>query len=177
MHVGILCEHSDPRRGGAERTGSRAEGGHRPSARTGPHAVVARPAALRPWHYARAFLPELRKADVILSTVPVPGCDFYQPHTGILGASVPAHLDPLPAPLRFARRWNPYRVAHFAALRAFEARAVAPPARASPSRLGRGRSGASIRAQRSSAGRASISSGSGKWTKPRQQRLRGDASG
>lgn len=138
MHVGILCEHSDPLRGGAERylealTRRLRERGHQVTvcARTGPHArkVASFPPALRPWYYARALLPELRRADVVLSTVPVPGCDFYQPHTGILGASVPAHLDPLPAPLRFVRRWNPYRVAHFAALRAFEARTVAPPTR------------------------------------------------
>jgi UDP-glucose:(heptosyl)LPS alpha-1,3-glucosyltransferase len=138
MHVGILCEHSDPRRGGAERYLEKLalrlrERGHEVTvrARTGPHArrVASFPPALRPWHYARALLPELRKADVVLSTVPVPGSDFYQPHTGILGASVPAHLDPLPAPLRLVRRWNPYRVAHFAVLRAFEARAVRPPAR------------------------------------------------
>lgn len=138
MHVGILCEHSDPSRGGAERyldalARRLGERGHEVTvcARTGPHArkVASFPPALRPWYYGRAFLPGLRKADVVLSTVPVPGCDFYQPHTGILGASVPAHLDPLPRGLRFLRRWNPYRVAHFAALRAFEARAVAPPAR------------------------------------------------
>jgi UDP-glucose:(heptosyl)LPS alpha-1,3-glucosyltransferase len=138
MHVGILCEHSDPRRGGAERylekLARRLEArGHEVSvrARTGPHAerVASFPAALRPRYYARAFLPALRRAGVVLSTVPVPGCDFYQPHTGILGASVPAHLDPLPAPLRFARRWNPVRVAHFAVLRAYEARTVRPPAR------------------------------------------------
>ncbi len=138
MHVGILCEHSDPLRGGAERylekLARRLEArGHEVTirARTGPHArkVASFPAALRPRYYARAFLPELRKADVVLSTVPVPGCDFYQPHTGILGASVPAHLDPLPAPLRVLRRYNPTRVAHFAVLRAFEARAVRPPAR------------------------------------------------
>lgn len=138
MHVGILCEHSDPLRGGAERyldalDRRLRERGHRVTvcARTGPHArkVASFPAALRPWHYARTFLPELRRADVVLSTVPVPGCDFYQPHTGILGASVPAHLDPLPSGLRQLRRCNPYRVAHFATLRAFEAGAVAPPAR------------------------------------------------
>ncbi|MFI5402879.1 MAG: glycosyltransferase family 4 protein [Planctomycetota bacterium] len=138
MQVGILCEHSDPARGGAERyldalERRLRERGHQVTvcARTGPHArkVKSFPAALRPWYYARAFLPELRKADVILSTVPVPGCGFYQPHTGILGASVPAHLDPLPAGLRHLRRYNPQRVAHFAVLRAFEARAVAPPAR------------------------------------------------
>ncbi|HEX5138829.1 MAG TPA: glycosyltransferase family 4 protein, partial [Planctomycetota bacterium] len=138
MHVGILCEHSDPARGGAERYLGRLarrleERGHEVTvrARTGPHAkrVASFPAALRPWYYARAFLPELRRADVILSTAPVPGCDFYQPHAGILGASVPSHLDPLPAPFRLIRRWNPTRVAHFALLRAFEARAVRPPAR------------------------------------------------
>jgi UDP-glucose:(heptosyl)LPS alpha-1,3-glucosyltransferase len=140
MHVGILCEHSDPLRGGAERylealARRLREHGHQVTvrARTGPHArkVASFPPALRPWHYARTLLPELRAAGakVVLSTVPVKGCDFYQPHTGILGASVPAHLDPLPGPLRFVRRYNPYRVAHFAALRAFEARAVAPPAR------------------------------------------------
>lgn len=139
MHVGILCEHSDPLRGGAERylgkLARRLEArGHEVTvrARTGPHArkVASFPAALRPRYYARAFLPELRgRGGVVLATVPVPGCDFYQPHTGILGASVPAHLDPLPAPLRVLRRCNPTRVAHFAVLRAFEARAVRPPAR------------------------------------------------
>ncbi len=138
MHVGILCEHSDPLRGGAERylealARRLRERGHEVTvrARTGPHArdVASFPAALRPWHYARTLLPELRKADVVLSTAPVPGCDFYQPHTGILGASVPAHLDPLPPPLRFVRRWNPHRFAHFAVLKTFEARAVKPPAR------------------------------------------------
>jgi glycosyltransferase involved in cell wall biosynthesis len=138
MHVGILCEHSDPRRGGAERYLEAlhrrlVSRGHQVTvcARTGPHArpVASLPASLRPWHYARTFLPELRRADVVLSTVPVPGCDFYQPHTGILGASIPAHLDPLPPGLRHLRRWNPFRVAHFAVLRAFEARAVAPPTR------------------------------------------------
>jgi len=138
MHVGILCEHSDPLRGGAERyldalARRLRERGHEVTvcARTGPHArsVASFPAALRPWYYARTLLPDLRRADLVLSTVPVPGCDFYQPHTGILGASIPAHLDPLPSGLRQLRRWNPFRVAHFAALRAFEARAVKPPTR------------------------------------------------
>jgi UDP-glucose:(heptosyl)LPS alpha-1,3-glucosyltransferase len=138
MHVGILCEHSDPSRGGAERyldalARRLRERGHdvTVAARTGPHArgVASFPPALRPWHYERTLLPELKKAGVVLSTVPVPGCDFYQPHTGILAASVPAHLDPLPQPLRFVRRYNPYRLAHFAVLRAFEARAARPPAR------------------------------------------------
>jgi UDP-glucose:(heptosyl)LPS alpha-1,3-glucosyltransferase len=139
MHVGLICEHSDPARGGAERylealARRLAERGHRVSvrARTGPHArpVRALP-ALRPLAYARAFLPELRAegAQVILATTPVPGCDFYQPHNGILKACVPAHLDPLPWGLRHVRRCNPYRALHFAALRALEARSVEPPAR------------------------------------------------
>jgi len=138
MHVGILCEHSDPARGGAERYLDKLarrleERGHEVTvrARTGPHAkrVASFPGALRPWYYARTFLPDLHRKGVVLSTAPVPGCDFYQPHVGILGASIPAHLDPLPAPMRLLRRWNPTRVAHFAVLRAFEARAVRPPAR------------------------------------------------
>jgi len=138
MHVGILCEHSDPARGGAEQYLEKLERrllerGHEVTvcARTGPRArrVASFPPALRPLYYARTFLPALKSADVTLSTVPVPGCDFYQPHTGILGASIPAHLDPFPAGIRHIRRWNPYRVLHFAVLRAFEASAVAPPAK------------------------------------------------
>ena len=89
------------------------------------------PAALRPAAYAREFLPHLRAtgAEVVLATVPVPGCEFYQPHNGILAAAIPAHLDPLPWGVRHLRRANPWRVAHFKVLRSYEARALSPPAR------------------------------------------------
>ena len=139
MHVGLIAEHSDPARGGAERYVAalverlRAHG-HEATlfSRTGPQAqpVASFPPALRPRHYASAFLPRLRElgAVVVLATAPVPGCDFFQPHNGILGASIPPHLDPLPWGLRHLRRINPFRVAHFAVLSSLEARAVAPPA-------------------------------------------------
>jgi len=140
MHVGIICDHSDPRRGGCERYLAaltlrlRAHGhGVTVCARTGPYArpVHIYPAAFRPAYYQRSFLPTLHEAgaDRVLTTVPVPGCDFYQPHHGILAASIPAHLDPLPWGVRHVRRWNPWRVAHFGVLRTFEARAAAPPTR------------------------------------------------
>ena len=62
------------------------------NARTGPQAqpVASFPPALRPRHYASAFLPRLRDlgAGVVLATAPVPGCDFFQPHNGILAASI-----------------------------------------------------------------------------------------
>jgi len=140
MHLGILLEHSDPARGGAESfardLGERLRAhGHRATlaSRTGAHArpVASWPPALRPWFYARAFVPELRAegAERILSLPPVPGCDFFMPRNGILAASMPPRLEPLPPALRLLRRLNPARAAHFALLEGFEARAVAPPAR------------------------------------------------
>ncbi len=133
MHIGIICEHSDPERGGAERylldlRRRLGEHGHCVSvrARTGPDAapVAAWPAWRRPPAYARTFLPALRDAGAerILATVPVPGCDFYQPHHGAYGVSIPAHLDPLLWGWRHVRRYNPTRQFHFARLRAFERR-------------------------------------------------------
>jgi len=138
MHVGILCEHSAPDRGGAERyLAALAERlrvhGHvvTIAARTGPCARNVRswPRALRPRHYARTLLPFLRDAGAarILTTSPVPGCDFYQPHHGIFAAAMPPRLEPLPAALRVVRGLNPTRRLHFAVLSAFEARAVARP--------------------------------------------------
>jgi len=140
MHIGFLSEHSDPARGGGEgflhALGARLVAkGHRVShcARTGPHAVAVRsfPAATRPRRYAEHLLPRLRDAgaEVVLTTSPVRGCDFYQPHNGILAASIPPHLDPLPWGLRHLRRANPVRLLHFARLRRCEAEAVAPPTR------------------------------------------------
>ena len=142
MHVGIICEHSLERGGESRRGGESGRGGaerylgaliarlqargHKVTicARTGPHArpVRAFPAALRPRRYAREFLPYLRDAGAerVLATVPVPGIDFYQPHTGVFAEAIPPHLEPLPAPLRFVRRYNPTRVAHFAMMRHFE---------------------------------------------------------
>ena len=140
MHVGVICEHSDPGRGGAERylralaARFRARG-HRVTvcARTGPEARPVRgwPPALRPGYYAREFLPFLRDegAERVLATVPVPGCDFYQPHNGLLSVCIPAHLDPVPAPWRHLRRANPVRGIHFAVLRGFEDRCYRPPAK------------------------------------------------
>ncbi len=136
----MILEHSDPRRGGAEAYAHalverlRAHG-HDVSlrSRTGPWAqpVRSRPAALRPLFYSRTFLPDLRDAgaEVVLTLPPVHGCDFYQPHSGILDAAIPPHLDPVPEPWRFLRRINPVRRLHFAFLRVAEADAVAGPSR------------------------------------------------
>ncbi|MDH3591352.1 MAG: glycosyltransferase family 4 protein, partial [Planctomycetota bacterium] len=135
MHVGIVCDHSDPSRGGAERYLARLRArlelhGHTVTtcARRGPHAVPTRasPPAFRPSYYARAFLPRLRDAgaEVILATVPVPGCDVYQPHHGIYAAAIPAHLDPVAWGWRHLRRVNPYRAWHFSRLRLYEARVI-----------------------------------------------------
>ncbi len=140
MHIGFLSEHSDPARGGGEGflhalEARLAAHGHRVShcARTGPRAVPVRsfPAATRPRRYADLLLPRLREAgaEVVLTTSPVRGCDFYQPHNGILAASIPPHLDPLPWGLRHLRRANPARLLHFARLRRCEGDAVAPPTR------------------------------------------------
>ncbi len=135
MHVGILCEHSDPARGGAERYLDALRQrllvhGHAVSvrSRTGPHATPTRksPAARRPAYYARSLLPRLRDegADVVLATTPVPGCDVYQPHHGIYAASIPAHLDPVVWGWRHLRRVNPHRVWHFRTLKKFEAQVI-----------------------------------------------------
>jgi UDP-glucose:(heptosyl)LPS alpha-1,3-glucosyltransferase len=140
MHIGILLEHSDPGRGGAEAFArDLAERlvlhGHRATlvSRTGPFArpVASWPAALRPWRYARSFLPELRAqgAERILALAPVPGCEFFMPRNGIVAASIPFRLEPFPPLPRAIRRWNPARLLHFAALSWFERAAVAPPAR------------------------------------------------
>ncbi|MGH7162282.1 MAG: glycosyltransferase, partial [Planctomycetota bacterium] len=105
MHVGLILEHSDPSKGGAEAYASalvrrlRAEG-HQVSvaSRTGPASrpLPACPASLRPWQYARKLLPALRRegAEVVLSFPPVPGSDFYQPHAGILRRAIRARLEP-----------------------------------------------------------------------------------
>jgi len=137
MKVGLLCEHSDPQRGGAESyLAALAERirvhGHEVvvCARTGP---AARPLASDPGGsaridaYAEDFLPWLRGegAEVVLTTAPVPGCDFFQPHNGMLSPSIAAHYDSLPWAARQLRSWNPQRRAHFERLREFEARAVA----------------------------------------------------
>jgi hypothetical protein len=139
MHVGILCEHSDPSRGGAEAyIQALAERlrlhGHAVSicARVGPD---ARPLANdpgstdRPLAYAREFLPWLRDqgAEVVLTTSPVAGCEFFQPHNGVLAVSNPAHYDSLPLLARQIRSWNPMRRAHFRRLSQHEAAAAAPP--------------------------------------------------
>jgi len=140
MHVGLILEHSDPRRGGAERyAADLAERlrmhGHRLTvcARTGPAArrVPPLPACLRPLYYARDFLVHVRRAgaEVVLSLAPVPGCDLFQPRNGILRYAVPAHLEPVPEPWRTLRRVNPVRRAHFAVLERLEARTVRPPCR------------------------------------------------
>jgi len=140
MHVGILCEHSDPARGGAEAyiqalAGRLRAHGHRVSicARVGPD---ARPLGNdpgpthRPAAYAREYLPWLRDrgAEVVLTTSPVAGCEFFQPHNGVLAFSVPSHYDSLPWGLRHLRTWNPLRRAHFRKLMRYEAAAAAPPA-------------------------------------------------
>ncbi|MHC4547594.1 MAG: glycosyltransferase family 4 protein [Planctomycetota bacterium] len=140
MHVGLILEHSDPRRGGAERYAADLAArlrlhGHRVTvcSRTGPAArpVPAWPAALRPLYYARHLLPLLRRegADVVFSLAPVPGCDVFQPRNGILRAAIPPHLEPVPEPWRTLRRLNPLRRLHFRLLERFEARTVAPPCR------------------------------------------------
>jgi len=140
MHVGLILEHSDPSRGGAELYAASLaarlrEHGHKTSiaSRTGPFArpVASHPAALRPFYYARRFLPALRAkgAERVLALVPVPGCDIYQPRNGILSASVPKHLEPVSQPWRGLRRTNPVRRAHFFVLERFEARTVRPPCR------------------------------------------------
>ncbi len=140
MRIGIILEHSDPRRGGAE---AFARGlaerlvahGHAAviASRTGEHArpVASFPAALRPRFYASAFLPWLRAqgCERVLTVPPVPGCEFFMPRNGILAASLPPRLEPLPAPLRAFKRCNPARALHFALRRSFEARAAAPPTR------------------------------------------------
>ncbi|MFQ5846016.1 MAG: hypothetical protein ACE5JG_13615, partial [Planctomycetota bacterium] len=141
MHVGLLLEHSDPGRGGAERYAAalaeRLRGrGHRVTAvsRTGPAArAVPRwlPRSERPGFYARAFVPWLHAqgAERILTLQPVPGCDFYQPPMGIQAAATPPRRETLPAAGRLLRRLDLVRALHHARLRRWEARAVAAPTR------------------------------------------------
>jgi glycosyltransferase involved in cell wall biosynthesis len=140
MHVGLILEHSDPRRGGAERyaadLGERLHvHGHRVTvcARTGPAArpIPRRPVSLRPYFYAQRFLPWLRDqgAERVMSLVPAPGCDIFQPRNGIVSASIPPHLEPVPEPMRTLRRLNPVRRWQLFLLDRFEARTVAPPCR------------------------------------------------
>jgi hypothetical protein len=139
VHVGILCEHSDPARGGAEAYIETLSErlrlhGHTVStcARVGP---AARPLEKdpgptdRPLAYAREYLPWLRDqgAEVVLTTSPVAGCEFFQPHNGALAVSNPAHYDSLPLLARQIRSWNPMRRAHFRKLRQHEAAAAASP--------------------------------------------------
>jgi len=139
VRVGILCEHSDPARGGAESylaalTERLRLHGHDVivAARTGPH---ARPMSNDPGHpdrvlvYRDEFLPWLRDegADVVLTTAPVEGCEFFQPHNGALAVSVPSHYSSLPWGARHFRGWNPARRAHFVRLEAHEAAAARAP--------------------------------------------------
>lgn len=102
MRVAIVGADAGPERGGAERYRRALEGrllarGHE----------VGSPAGRT------------------LAFVPVPGCDFYQPHHGVYAASVPAHYEAMPWGIRHVRRWNPVRRAHFARLRALEAATIA----------------------------------------------------
>ncbi|MHC4938356.1 MAG: glycosyltransferase family 4 protein [Planctomycetota bacterium] len=139
MHVGILCEHSDPARGGAEAyIQALAERlrvhGHDVSicARVGPDARPLKndPGPThRPAAYAREYLPWLREqgAEVVLTTSPVAGCEFFQPHNGVLAVSNPAHYSSLPWGARQVRMYNPMRRAHFKRLMRYEAAAAAPP--------------------------------------------------
>ncbi|MHC4848739.1 MAG: glycosyltransferase family 4 protein [Planctomycetota bacterium] len=139
MHVGFLCEHSDPARGGAEAyIQALAERlrvhGHIVSicARVGPDARALQEdpgPTHRPAAYAREYLPWLRDqgAEVILSTSPVAGCEFFQPHNGVLAVSNPAHYDSIPWGARQIRAYNPVRRAHFKTLMGYEAAAAAPP--------------------------------------------------
>jgi len=138
MHLGLITEHSDPARGGCERylaaLGERVRAhGHRLTvcARTGPHAVPVRafPRATRADRYARLFVPRLRAEGVerILTTHPVAGCDFYQPHHGVLAETMPARLRPLPPALRALKLANPVRHLLVARLVARERAALAPP--------------------------------------------------
>lgn len=140
MHVGLILEHSDPRRGGAEKyAADLAERlrlhGHEVTvcARTGPAArpIPRRPVSLRPYFYARRFLPFLREqgAERVMSLVPAPGCDIFQPRNGIVSASIPPHLEPVPEPMRTLRRLNPVRRWQLLLLDRFEAQTVAPPCR------------------------------------------------
>jgi len=100
--VTLVSAHSDPSRGGAERYLAKladrfAAKGHE----VGPD------------------------GDVVLATVPHPGCDFYQPHGGILAASIPPHYESMGPVMGFLRRYNPTRLVHFARLRAKEAATIA----------------------------------------------------
>lgn len=139
MHLGILCEHSDSARGGAEAyLAALAQRlrvhGHRITvcSRVGPDARPLRSdpgSSDRPAAYAREYLPWLRDqgAERVLTTAPVVGCEYFQPHNGVLAVSNPAHYDAIPWGARQLRAWNPIRRAHFRKLMRYEAAAVAPP--------------------------------------------------
>ena len=140
MHVGLILEHSDPKRGGAESYAADLVArlrvhGHEVTvrARTGPaaHPVRSWPVSLRSRYIANTFLPLLRDggADVVLSLVPAPGCDVFQPRNGIVSRSIPPHWEPLPEPMRTVRRLNPVRRLRFWLLDWYEAKTVAPPCR------------------------------------------------
>jgi glycosyltransferase involved in cell wall biosynthesis len=104
MRVGIVAGPRDPSRGGAER--------------------YLRALEERFRGRGHEILPPER-AERTLATLPAPGCDFYQPHHGVYAASIPPHYEAMPWGVRHVRRWNPVRRAHFARLRALEARTVA----------------------------------------------------
>ena len=61
--------------------------------------------------------------DVVLATTPV-RCDFYQPHHGIYAVSIPPHYESMPWGVRYLRRLNPVRRAHFGRLREREAATI-----------------------------------------------------
>ena len=69
----FISAHDDPSRGGAE-------------------AYLARLA-----ERIRAHGHEVGEdGDVVLASIPHPGCDFYQPHGGLLAAAIPAHYEAMP---------------------------------------------------------------------------------
>jgi UDP-glucose:(heptosyl)LPS alpha-1,3-glucosyltransferase len=138
MKLGLIAEHSDPARGGAERFAAdlaeRARlHGHQVvmASRTGPAArpVRSTPSMLRPRFYADRFLPALRDegAERVLTFAPIPGCDFFQPRMGLLQAAIPPHYDAIPQPWQAVRRFNPIRRLHLRVLRGFESEALSPP--------------------------------------------------
>lgn len=98
----LIAAHDDPARGGAER-------------------YLARLA-----DRIRAHGHEVGGGgDVVLATIPHEGCDFYQPHGGLLAASIPAHYEAMPWGVRQLRQVNPTRAWHFKRLRRREAKTIA----------------------------------------------------